>query len=66
MTQNDHMVTFMIQSMLLPQLIEDPQDEVFILKFEDSISTSSWLNFFKPREYDVGVYHIKKKLKDRK
>lgn len=66
MTQGDHMVTsFMIHSMLLPNLIEDSQDEVFIIEFEDSTVTNSWLNFFKPREeYDAGAYHVKKKLED--
>jgi len=51
---------FMMNSRLLSLQIEDPQLEVYILEFEPT-TLSSWSNFFKPGEYDMGAYHAKKK-----
>lgn len=50
-----------IHSVLLPQQLEDPQNEVYIIEFKTSTATSSCSNFFKPEEYDAGAYHVKKK-----
>lgn len=50
--------------MLLSLQVEDHQDEVFILLYDISTPASSWLNFFKPEDYDAKAYSVKKKLRE--